>query len=531
MLSLIFALISLSLIVSSGWQACDSGRCVQYFAEWQMHDALWHISVATQSFGSEWLANPLHSETTIRGYNYGFNLVLALFTPIFGPFLSYFQILPLIAVVCYLALVKKYLQKYTLGSAAYLLNLFLFLFAGGMSYLIPLSTDSTLLGGTLRGFPVVTSLYPASMMLNLPYAFSLSLLLYLLISVRDNQLGRWSLIKVAVWFFLAFGLKFYLGVVGLILFVLSFKQARRFTNVLGMLLGSGLAYLLFYYRPASDFPFSFSPLALTHLIYESDQLFHSPTLTLARYYLYDNREGLPLKLIGIELSALALFFLLNFGPRLILGLNLRKLWQDPYTQKLLLTTVFLSLIPIFFVQRGGWYNTMQFLYYAVFLANILLSQTLLGWYQRAKVSLLFIVPLLILSLPNSLEQLRYPFLPHNTVTHSELQAYAILRDQPAGVVHVNRPWAKRAVIPALTGKPMYYLDTDQLMLFLPDYHSRLQLVEKNQGGSISQLGAAYFVIYKNEVASPDSYATLKNNPNFVTLFDDADLALFARLVR
>ena len=528
--SIFFAVLSLALIINSGYESCSDGSCRYYFSEWQMHDALWHISLAKLAFNKLPFSNPFHAGSMLTGYNYLIDLVLFIITKLgVDAIKGYFFVLPVLALMLYLHSTWLYLRDVCKTNFERILSIFFLYFTTSLSYLLTLYTDQTLNGATLRGFPVVTSLYPASMLLNLPYAFSLPLIIYTVVYLTKNtELSKAKYLSLII--FLAFGLKFYAGV-AILLLLIGTTHLKKYAKLLVViLLPSLLAYFLFYRGNGVGFPFVFDPLALIHVVIDDVLLFYNHSLTLARYYLYENIIGLPFKLIAIETISISLFFAINWGTR-ALGYLLYFAVKSPdrLTKNLLTVSLVLGLIPIFFVQKGGWYNTMQFMYYS----NLLLSLSTVRMLSELrmshpKISVYLAIMIIVPLLPSTFEQLSYYTKPKNEISSSELQALETLKSQPKGVVHVNRPWAKRAIIPVFAEKEMYYLDADQLMLVLPTHSERLDLVKNYQGGSIQQIPADYYFIYKNEVASEDSLSSLTHNPALKTIFDNETIRIFSR---
>lgn len=526
--SILFAVFSLALIINSGYESCSDGSCSYYFSEWQMHDALWHISLAKLAFNELPFSNPFHSGSTLSGYNYFIDLVLFVITKIgIDSIRGYFFVLPVIAVMLYLHSTWLYLRDVCKSNFERILSIFFLYFATSLSYLLTLYADQTLNGATLRGFPVVTSLYPASMLLNLPYAFSLPLIIYTIVYLSKNTVLS-NAKKIGLIIFLAFGLKFYAGVTILLLLLGSTPAKKYLQLLLVIMLPILLAYSLFYRGSGVGFPFVFDPLALVHVVIDDVHLFYNHSLTLARYHLYENISGFPFKLVAIETLSIILFFAINWGTRALgyfLGFAAKRL--DKLTKTLLIISLILGLIPVLFVQEGGWYNTMQFMYYSSLLLSLstarLLSDLRLSHPKIAiYLSIMIILPLL----PSTIEQFTYYTKPKNEISPTELKALETLRSQPKGVVHVNRPWAKRALIPVFAEKEMYYLDSDQLMLMLPSHTERLNIVKKYEGGSIHQVPVDYYFIYKNEVGSEDAHRVLSSNPGLAMIFDSDIISIF-----
>ncbi len=503
--SITFLVVSLSLIITTGYFGCSTQGCGLHLVEWHMHDSLWHISLAKLGFIKFPFENPLFAGGLLGGYNFGIDLLLALFIKLgLDPFLVFFKILPICAGLFYVYAVLSYLKASPQSKTLLYLQAFFLFFGNSYSYLAPLFSTGSIIGATFRGFPVVTSLQPTTMFLNLQFSISLSLLLLLLTRLRLPTTKKLDRIYFLVMFFLLFGLKFYAGIIGLLLTLFLLSPKKYYSLYLASGIGSYLAYLAFYQNASNNFPFQFAPFAISHLLIDDPLLFFNQNLTLARYYLYENLAGFPARLILIEVYSLFLFAIINFGPRLIGFFTLRS-YSIPKDIKIYTLVALLSfLIPVLFVQEGGWYNTMQFLYYGVFLAGISTAYYLNDILHHRTYFNVIVSLVIISMLPNTLEQLRYPFLAQNLTPQSELNCLKKLKDSPPGVVHVNRPWAKRAIIPALAEKQMFYLDTDQLDLTQIDYSSRLSLIRSNEGGSIRNVPADYYYIYKNEVGSPDS---------------------------
>ena len=520
--AIVFLFISLSFIIPSGNYSCISGVCGLWIGSWQMHDALWHISLAKLGFGTWPLHNPFMAGASLHSYNFLLDAIIYGLSQLgISPFFSFFKLLPVVAASIYVVSVFSFLHSRTLDLVrANLLAFFLF-FGNGMSYLATLYQDHSFYYASLRGFPVVTSIEPTTMFQNLQYSFSLSLLLWLLILLKKS-VTKWTPLFYGFIFFLLFGFKFYAGVVG-ILIALGYLW-RQFKSLLAIGSGSLLGLVIFYGLSShSGFPFVWAPFALTHLLIDDPLLFYNHSLTLARYYLADHLHGFSPRLIFIEGWSVFLFLMVNFGVRIIgffYGISHRA-W-------LTLVILITILLPIFFIQDGGWYNTMQFLYYGVWLSGILLAEWLASLiHSHWKLGMLITVIAIILTIPNDLEQLRLLTAPQILVGREELQALSILKDSPPGTVHLSDPIHKTGLVPALAEKYPYYLDTDQLMVTHSDYQDRLAYLTKYSGGSITQVPAQYYLIYKQDVGSPDAIQAL-DHPEYTKLYDSPTITLFAR---
>ncbi|MEM4248431.1 MAG: hypothetical protein QXH80_04110, partial [Candidatus Nanoarchaeia archaeon] len=133
------------------------------------------------------------------------------------------------------------------------------------------------------------------------------------------------------------------------------------------------------FQNKSNTGFIFSPFSIVHSIIEEKNLFYLPKLVNARYYLYSVNPLSP-RLLAIELFTAFLFLFFNLGTRflglvdfLIRGIK-RKV--NLFEITLFLGTIFPFSLSLLFIQKGIWWNTIQFSYYGLFLANFFIADFL-----------------------------------------------------------------------------------------------------------------------------------------------------------
>ncbi len=541
-LSLLFLFISLSFILPNGDLVCKDSLCQLSIGDWHMHDALWHISLAKLGFGSWPLTNPFMSGSTLSGYNFLLDYILYLMMKVgVSPFTSFFKALPIIAAITYVYSVISYLKFKKMPKVQANIYAFFLYFASSFSYLATLYVDGTFTGSTLRGFPVISSITPATMFLNIQFAFSLSIILWILMIIQSNIKFLRSIL-LGFLYFLLFGFKFYGSIVALVMYGLfslwtvvnngiTKQKIFQFISV-GIFSLLGL-YVFYGLGTGSQFPFVYAPFALPHLFIDDPLLFYNHSLTLARYFLYENKIGFSPRLVGIELISIFLFIIFNFGTRIlsiiyIISSIIRKNIVFEHLVFFIISILTL-LVPIFFVQAGGWYNTMQFLYYGLWFASFLTAEYCYQLYNsKSKLKYLGLMLILLLTFPNIIDQLRYINAPQITISSNELKALEVLKSAPTGIVHINNPVHRNAYIPAIAEKVPYYLDTDQLMVTHTDYENRFAFIEKYQGGSITTVPADYFYIYKTEWGTKDAISAL-TNPGFKIIYESEDINIYQRL--
>ncbi|MBP9669884.1 hypothetical protein KBD75_00605, partial [Candidatus Woesebacteria bacterium] len=373
------------------------------------------------------------------------------------------------------------------------------------------------------------------------YALSLSIFLWLMILQKRQDSWKKTL-AIFILFFLMFGFKFYGGVVALaycfclkIFAFLKDRHPAHLSNLIPVVIGSYLGLVLFYgLAKTPSLPFTWSPFALTHLMIDDSLLFGNHTLTLARYYLYENLNGFSPRLWAIESLSIVLFLTLNFGTRL-LGIYylIRQIIQRKiHIEQLALAIVIIAtaLAPILFVQNGGWYNTMQFLYYGTWLCGLFTAEYLTEiMTQKYSAKWIVLTAIILLTIPNSIEQLRFIKAEQIVVSSDELTMLEILKKAEFGIVHVSESVHKLGLVPALAEKPTYYLDTDQLMVTHAHYVERLAFMEKYGGGSMTTVPADYYLVYKDDYGAEAAIVALTSPTQYQLIYDSTKISLYKKL--
>ncbi len=540
--AVIFFCLSLSLIVTNGLRSCWWGECGLYVGQWHMHDAFWHISMAKIAFNSWPFAHPFYAGENVFGYNYFIDLVLfALGKLRLEPFFAFFRFLPVAISLFYIFMSVKFTKLYFRTPILINSVVFFLFFGSSLSYLATLFAGHTFFYSSMRGFPVVTSIQPGMMFLNLQFALTLPLILLTLILFKQSsKIG--SAFWLTILMFSISGLKFYGGIVlslilGGMIAIRIIRRDRvtlRLVQIAAIILGDFLARSLFYSRSGGDgFPFAFWPLALPHVLIDDPLLFNNHNWTLARYYLYENGGFRSPRLLALESFTVILLAIMNFGTRLIgiFSVLFSKIRRTLDIDDLVIigVIVFTFAMPVFFVQDGGWFNTMQFLYYGIFFASFYSGKVLAHLFLYKKVlGKILAVLIILLTLPNCVEQLRYLTAEQNLIPDSELAALKKLSESKKGVVYISNPELKNAIVPALSGQVAYYLDVDQLMVTHIDYEARRQEMLHVNPGNILSLPVDYFYLYKSDAESPALISKLENTPILSKLAETAHLVIYQR---
>lgn len=525
---IVIAFVSHMLIVfPSGSYYCLQEKCGYFFWGSHGHDSIWHIALAANSFKKIPFILPIFADAGLSGYNIVLDLILFLFTKIgIPPLMGFFKIMPIVWFLFFtdasIRLARKICDKPLFVG----LMIFFFFFGGSFGYWLTLYHSRT-----LDGSESLLAMQSGHMMLNLQFAFSLVVLLHILTILMDRS--RYAIRKTFLFgllIFLNFSMKLYAGVISLFL-ILSFyvrfylrdQKLKSLIMAIFVFASAAIVSLILFYNPSVSLKnggaLVFSPFALVHSMIEEPNLFYLKNLTNARYFLQN--AGFGPRLLAIELLSLLLYIFFNLGTRffgLMYGIiiTVKKRFAD--IDGLLLATIFFAVVLMtFFIQKGIWWNTVQFFYYAIFLANIFAAK--LGFWLLAKKrppSMLLALIMIILTIPIFFDFVKkfanFPapaYLPQE-----EIEALRFLKKQPDGVVLTSvydktlasrfsepRPlfaYADTAYVSAFSQKSTYLADQTQLVLLGIDYQKRLAEIKIWNCQTIKKVKYLYEVKYMKQ---------------------------------
>lgn len=440
-----------------------------YFWGANGHDGIWHISLAKSLSKGTW-EMPVFAGSPIQNYHIGFDIFLAVLSKItFIPVqVIYFQILPPIFALCigYFAYRFVYLWKNSRRSAWW--ATFFVYFGGSWGWLV-----NFIKNGPLTGESLFWAQQSISTLINPPFAMSLSFIfigLYLIVVCRqkyeDMPLWKnlsldafqkifarkrekkyyWYLTIITFLFGFLIQIKVYAGLLILAgLLGAGVLQISRSRRILFAKLFTGsfiLSFLLFSLVNTNvENTIIFKPFWFLETLVSDPERFYWPRLSSAifNYKLAGNFLKLSL---AYGLTFL-IFWYGNMGTRFFHEIYIAKrLIKKDYDY----IDVFLFIIicagitvPIFFVQKGTAWNTIQFFYYSLVFSGILAGIQVGSMMEDAKfakkVSLgLFIA---VFTLPTTYATLKNHYLPSRApsmISYGEKEALDFLKKQPDGVV-------------------------------------------------------------------------------------------------
>ncbi|MCR4276973.1 MAG: hypothetical protein NUV87_02485 [Candidatus Roizmanbacteria bacterium] len=510
-------LLYMLIIFPSGSNLCFEKSCGIFFWGVHGHDGIWHLAISNFSFNSFPFNAPTYFGAQMSGYNYLFDLIIRGLSLIGIPaIITYFKIFPVVWFLIFTSLLIVLARKIKDTPVFVFLYLFFTFFVGSFSYFLTLFHNKSIWGSAslLATLTVHT-------MSNLQFAFSLPILLGILIIIKNKKPNMKSVLMISALNFINLGIKFYGGAITsfvIIIYLLSYVNKKTLLSSVKYLFVLGLTSILsiiIFYDPFSSVKsgsvFSFSPLSLIHTITEEPSLFYSRQLTNARYFLIQN--GIGPKLILIEAFNIAAFLFFYLGVRFFGFIYI--FWQilrkklDRFNLNILLTSIFAFTLTAVLVQKGEWWNVIQFFFYSIFLSNIFLAQLSERLFMSRSILLKFCVFLIIFfGIPTTIDVIRqYAVFPGSSyISKQELDALSFLKYQPKGVVltPIYDPSLKlnkglndlfraedSAYVSAFTGKQSYFANPHPLRLMGIDVNPRSSLIKNGDCKIMSEIDYIY----------------------------------------
>lgn len=508
---------AIAVVWPSGSYYCFQSACGWFFWGAHEHDAIWHLAIAKHASLSVQQVLPTFAGAALSGYNAMLDLLIAgmAFITRISALTWYFKLIPIIWFLGMVYTWRKFAASYT-DQPAYLPALYFFLFFGNsFSYLLRYYHE-----GHFGGASGLLAMQSPQMLTNIQFALTLPLFGLMLLTIRQDRRRQKDLLLLGGLLFATMGLKFYGGIVmagmlGAYVLWLAMKNWRlALLSAVIFSLSLGISTLIFYNpfgSTGAQAILSWRPLATIHPIIEESGLAYLPRLATLRYAV--QAQGMWAKLIVVEAFTVVIFVILNWGTRLIgIGSWLRRTQnkQERGFHLVLSTGIILGLLMnALLVQRGEWWNTVQFLYYALALTSIYAAETLARLLSGKIWGKLAAALIILATLPNAYDTLRIfaSFPPHAYISDKEMTAMQELGKQTAGVTLAlpvapiastdevyPRPLYTlydTAYVAAFSGSQTYLNDIVQLKLTGIDYSARLESVKAYDCRILEQVNYLY----------------------------------------
>ncbi|MBP9817920.1 hypothetical protein KBC75_04200 [Candidatus Shapirobacteria bacterium] len=395
------------------------------------HDGIWHLSLINNLDNPLKISLPPMAGENLSNYHPFFDILISLLvqtTHIPGN-LWLFQIFPVVSTIIFLWLSFQVARKITGKFSGGIYFMCLNSFANSLGWLITLVR-----GQGLGGESLFWAMQSASNQINPPYLLSIIFILWLiyLLPPKVSRLSISSAIQIFTILSLLPITKAYAIVPGLLIFGIYSLNAyfkKIYQPAIILILSFFSLLLVFqYYNPNSSGLLSLSPFWFTKSLVESVDRLYLPKIANQLHLLFSFSPTTFFKLFFAYSLSFLLFIIGNFSFRLIgfYKLDIKKSWTN---QALLISIVVLILIPTLFIQKGTAWNTIQFVYYALFLGNLLLAKQLIALPRLAILVLLINFISNYSSFQNSLGN-----PPPAYISTAETSALNFLQQLPPGTV-------------------------------------------------------------------------------------------------
>lgn len=398
------------------------------------HDGVWHLSLINSISNPFNIDMPIFAGEKLINYHPFFDILISFLSNLthISSSIWLFQIFPIISsfFILYLSfkLGTMLTGKFSTGIILLLLNTL----SNSFGWIVTLVRS-----GTISGESIFWAMQSPSNQINPPYSLSLILILILLITIKKNlvkpKLNLSEILIISLILILLPIIKAYSGLLGFSLFSLyclfNLIKYKNKINLIILIISLIASILLFnHYNPISSGIFVFKPFWFLNSMIDSPDRFYFPLLSSLRLQI-ETANSFSIKLIPIYGLSLFIFIVGNYSWKL-LGLldTLKK--PDIFKKILALNILILTLIPLLFIQKGTSWNTIQFLYYALFLSNILLAIYL---NNKNKIIIGVIFVTYIIGLYGSISEY-FINTPPSYIPTSELKALNYLKLQPSGTI-------------------------------------------------------------------------------------------------
>ena len=464
------------------------------------HDGVWHVSLINQLIKSVPPQNPILGGEVLKNYHYFYDLLVAATSYILDIGVSdlVFRFYPilfslLLGIGSYYLIWELFNKK--VGELQTRLSiifaLYLIYFAGSFGWIVEQIKG--------RGFGGESNFWAnqsISFNLNPPFAISLVLVIAIIqLLIKLNKFDKKNILILILLCGSLISFKAYAGFLVLIS-LLIVGILRRSLNYLIIFIFSLLlsASLFFSNFSLSEKLIIFSPFWFIHSMIDSPDRVGWMRFALARETGFS--QGNWFKFITAEVLSLFVFIVGNLGTRVIGAFSLLKFKTIFQTREYLFMLIFSAAsltIPILFIQAGNPWNTIQFIYYFLYISAI--SGGIVLLYIFCKWSKLIAIPvtavILIITPINSWATANgyLYFKPHAFIPAQELEALQFLESQSEGVVltypydeklklRFAEPWPlfvydSTAYVGAFSKKSVYVEDDSQNQILLTDYKKRL----------------------------------------------------------
>jgi hypothetical protein len=283
-------------------------------------------------------------------------------------------------------------------------------------------------------------------------------------------------------------------------------------------------------RGGGNKTFVYDPFAFIRSLIDDPNHFFRREIALARTYLEAQGKFSP-RLILLYGAGILMFYVVNFGTRIVslsqvvYGIKHRNL--TPHQLALWITITIVSIVPLFFVQNGDWFNTMQFLYYGVFLASFPAGEVLAKFINK-KAAIVFVIIIVITLIP-LVDMAQYPFKKQMLLSQDFLDLSEILRNLPQATIAQIGQIPPDSRLSAFSGKPVFFADESVLKntgISPKDILRRKSMYDEKR--SILGDPAIVYAVIDSVQTNPEDWSKALYREDFREIYSNASYILYQR---
>lgn len=382
----------------------------------QGYDGTWHIALIEEIKKSFPPQSPIFAGENLSNYHYFADVVMGEFNRIFSffsPWDLYFRFFPVLFSFMIIISVYSFLTRWQGSRTAGYLGIFFSVFVGSFGYIVSFLRDGKIFAGETTFWAAQLN----TIIGNPPHAISLSLVSTFFLALLFYQTSKrkyWIIICIFLGGFLS-GFKVSAGVIiltGIFLAALAeiiFKR-KIYVLLLATILGILNVVTFKSITKGGESLLLWQPWWLIHsMVQSTDRLGLIDWELKRQHYLAKGTWHAWLRVIQLETQSFLIFFVGNLGMRIIgFGalfknfLNKVSALRNPLDAALFGAMLTGLLVPLFFVQKGVAFNSIQFMQYFLlifgFYAAAGVYQTLIPLKSKPLKSILLVL-IIILSVP------------------------------------------------------------------------------------------------------------------------------------
>lgn len=482
----ISVLIQLITIFPSGFSS--NGQLI--LAGVHNHDSTWHLALIQEIVKNIPPENPIYFGYFVENYHYLFDVFVSIIFMITGIPLTvlYFKIISSFLLLIFSCTVFLLLVNLKLSKIIQYFGLLFIPLTSNLYYLsILFFPDANTNPSVFWVQEYLTKIVNPQLLLS--YIIIITLLI-LLISYKKYSLKfifLFSLLTTSLLGFKIYGYILFMIALFLVGILSIFKKdIKLMTLLIASALFSVFYYLLFNIKYQQLL--IFNPFWFIKTMFESQDHLNNPVWELKRQtYLEHNNY---LRIAQLYFEGCLFFIFGNLGGRVLgfLSISNTKDHQEKNAINMLFIISILGiLLPLFFIQKGTSWNTIQFFYYSVFSLSILTIVFLDELLKtKRKILTYFLILILFISLLPGVYQTTIDYLGANknsVISVDITESLKYLKDESDGIVLISPDFYSSSLISAISNKAAFFADETQLAALSIPYNFRKTEVDNFFSGS------------------------------------------------